>query len=739
MCNTSLLRLVSILVITVCGATLWAKDNKLSLFQLKQNPFPDHREVYKQIGTDEQLIQLEARIYAPDNHSPDEPRPAVIFIHGGGWTARGTNHTAIHCRYMANRGVVAVNIEYRLVDRDAGVRIEHALEDCRDALRYVFTEADRLGIDKDKIAVAGESAGGQLAAMLALTPTAEVTGEPDTEDCPAAALLYNPCLDLTALSWMRNHAGIAPTVNTPANESWKDRAKRLSPIEHIGPGAPPILLIHGADDGVVPVEQADRFAEKVRRNDDGVMEYHRQDGWGHAFALPEIGGEAQILETIRITDEFLQGRGFIEGESPVGEPFEPAEYRDLLTDEERERPHVVARSHSLKKWPYIDGQWEGIKVTDNGYVYFSVSSHDWLKAAQLFRYSIAENKVEHLTDVGKACGETRLNSPTQDKIHSVMFEYKDVVYCGTTDGHASYTKPYEGGYWLAIDKHTGAVENMGRTITRDGLICVGFDPVRNLLYGLGNHKGLLSVFDPQTRTERILGFPWKGSEADWPRGLTMMIPEDGHVYGFRHPHCTVWHYNPETGKIDTLDIDMPLPAELTGDNVTDKLREQWKNSAGHLTLWNEQDQCFYFIRSFDEALSRFYPPKDGEKARIEVIRSLHPDIPRLWGNRTASCVLNIHERTLWYVAATGWGGVAHLVSYNLDTDEFNHYGPITVEKGRRVSECHSMDVGPDGKLYLVAFVYSIEGEDPVRPNAMRGNYPFHPRLLVIDPDTDVKR
>ncbi|MBS3762283.1 MAG: hypothetical protein KGZ25_03155, partial [Planctomycetes bacterium] len=348
------------------------------------------------------------------------------------------------------------------------------------------------------------------------------------------------------------------------------------------------------------------------------------------------------------------------------------------------------------------------------------------------------DRVEHLTGLGRACGETQLNSPTQDKIHSQMFEHGDVIYCGTCDGHASYIKPYQGGYWLAINKRTGKVRNLGRTITRDGLICVGHDPVRNLLYGLGNHKGLLSVFDPETRTERVLGFPWKGSGAAWPRGLTMMITKDGRVYGFRHPHLSVWEYNPATGKSRTLDIDVPLPEELTGDNVTEKLRKQWKNSAGHLTRWNEKDQCFYFIRSFDEAISRFYPPENGKPGRIEIIRSLHPDIPRLWGNRPASCTLRIHDRTVWYTPCTGWGGVTHLVSYHLDTKEFRHYGPIVVEKGRRVSECHSMEVGPDGKLYLVAFVYSIKGEDPVRRNGMRGDYPFHPRFVVIDPDKHLK-
>ncbi len=724
--------LALVLLFSACGLA-GAQDKKLSLAQLKINPFPNRREIYKRV----QGIELEARIYYPNNQHPETPRPAALVIHGGGWTAPGTKHTAMHCRYLARRGMVAVNIEYRLADRSDGIRISDCLEDARDALRYLFVESDRLGIDPTRIAVLGESAGGQLAAMLALTPTTAVTGDPDAEQCPAAAVLYNPCLDLTALTWMRKHAGIAPTDKAPEDETWEDRARPLSPIEHVHEGVPPILLIHGADDSAVPIEQADRFA-KALREVDGSIRYHRMAGWEHAFALPEYGSEAQILETLKLTDQFLTDQGFVEGESPIGEPFEPPKFRPLLTEEEQAEPHVAGTSHNLKRWPYLDGQWEGITVTDNGYVYFGVSSHDRLRHAQVFRYSMAEKRVEHLTDLGKACGESQLNSPTQDKIHSQMFEHGDVVYAGTCDGHASYVQPYRGGYWLAIDKHSGEVRNLGRTITRDGLLSVGHDPVRNLLYGLGNHKGLLSVFDPETGDERILGFPWKGSGADWPRGLTMMIPEDGRVYGFRRPRGSVWQYDPETDAIRTLDIDMPTPEEIEDEDATDKLKEQWEKSAGHLTVWNEQDQCFYFIRSFDAALGRFFPPEGDGEGRIEIIRSLHPDIPRLWGNRPVSCVLSIHDRTVWYTPVTGWGGVTHLVSYDLDTEEFTHYGPITVEKGRRVSECHSMDVGPDGTLYLVAFVYSIEDEDPVRPNGMRGDYPFHPRLVIIDPDTHLK-
>ena len=215
-----------------------------------------------------------------------------------------------------------------------------------------------------------------------------------------------------------------------------------------------------------------------------------------------------------------------------------------------------------------------------------------------------------------------------------------------------------------------------------------------------------------------------------------MITRDGRVYGIRPPSCSFWEYNPKTDKIRVLDVKPPLPEEVkTGDK---KLAEQYRKMAGHMTLWNEQDKCFYFIRSFDEALCRFYPPEGQKQARVEVIRIIRPAIPRRYGNRHGACTLVIHNRTVYYTPYTGWGGVTHLVSYHLDKKTYTDHGPIVVEGNRRMNECHSLDVGPDGKLYLVAFVFTIKGVDTVRPYAMRDKYPFHPRFVIIDPKTDFK-
>ena len=416
--------------------------------------------------------------------------------------------------------------------------------------------------------------------------------------------------------------------------------------------------------------------------------------------------------------------------------FRPPAYHPLFSDQDREKPYVQARSFNFYDFPFLDGQWEGIVCDRDGNVWFSISTHSGTHHAQIFRYNAKQDAVEHVADVGQVCGEMLTGNPPQDKIHSQMFEAGDLIYCGTCEGHVITNKPYRGGYWLAINRQTGAVENLGKSITEDGLLCVGYDRVHGLLYGNTNRKGLLACFDPATRKEKIVGMPWQDSGAEWPRGLTLMITADGKVYGAKPPNCTFWEYDPATGKIRNLEVKVPPPADVAAGDK--QAIEKYRTSAAHITLWNEQDQCFYLIRSYDEMLCRFYPPAKGAEARFETIAPLGLTGGHQYGTRYASCTLVIHNRTVYYTPYTGWGGTANLVAYNLDSKTYTDFGPLVVEGNRRVNEVHSMAVGADGRLFMVAFVFSIEGVDPVRENAMRDKYPFHSRLVIVDPAKDAK-
>jgi acetyl esterase len=297
---------------------------EITVAQLKNLGTEPRKIVYKSAAN----VKLQVHVYAAAGRAPGEKRPAILMIHGGGWEALGPFHTAPHCRYFALRGLVAVNVEYRLVEKDSSVRIADCVADCRDALRLVRQQAAGLGIDPERIAAAGDSAGGHLAASLALLPDLQ-EGKPGiVSSRPNAVVLYNPVVDLAALKWMPGHAGLRPSSESPRDETWQDRARRVSPIRYIRKGLPPTLLIHGDRDGCVPVDQSDRFA-KLMQDAGNQIEYKRMMGWNHAFAIPGCGTDEQIAETLRMTDQFLTGLGYLHGKAtiiasrPSAEPVQP--------------------------------------------------------------------------------------------------------------------------------------------------------------------------------------------------------------------------------------------------------------------------------------------------------------------------------------------------------------------------------------------------------------------------------
>jgi acetyl esterase len=263
---------------------------------------------YKEVGEE----KLHLYVYAPDGHKKTDKRPAILVIHGGGWESPGLKNMAHLCRYLALQGMVAINVQYRLVSRKTTVRIPDSMADCNDAFSYAKTHGTELGIDPKRIAVAGESAGGHLAAVVGLGMDPK-GGEPAAKEAlPNAVILYNPCVDLLGIPWMKGHAGVSKLADTPEGETWDVRAKRISPLEFVRKGLPPMLLIHGIADGCIPIKLSDGFAERMKKEGNAVT-YHRMDGWNHAFMVPNCGPKEQVVKTIQLTDAFLLSLGYLQG------------------------------------------------------------------------------------------------------------------------------------------------------------------------------------------------------------------------------------------------------------------------------------------------------------------------------------------------------------------------------------------------------------------------------------------
>lgn len=291
---------------------------EITLAQLKAESGPDRDFVFKRVGETE----LQLHLYLPGDHDPGDRRAGMIMLHGGGWAAEGIDHVAPLCRYFALRGMVVANAAYRLADRETGVTIRACVADARDAFRTVHQQSDQLGIDPERIVVAGESAGGHLAAAVGFIPADD--GVPNATTLrPAALILYNPCLDLEALAWTKKHPALAPPATATETEGWRARARRWSPIHYVSAGAPPTLLLHGKEDGVVPAAQIEAFAGAMKANGN-VITLHLFEDWGHAFALPVAGTDQQVAETLRRTDRFLAGLGYLDGEPPIARSNEAA-------------------------------------------------------------------------------------------------------------------------------------------------------------------------------------------------------------------------------------------------------------------------------------------------------------------------------------------------------------------------------------------------------------------------------
>ncbi len=154
-------------------------------------------------------------------------------------------------------GIAWFSIDYRLTNDMMQFGV--AIEDVGSAITYVKAHAAQYRIDPERVALIGESAGGQLAAMAALTATPQTRVQ-------AVVAFYTP-MDLVDLA--KNSALIPPNVRnsfqgTPFENLVLARLKQLSPIANITPDAPPFLLIHGTADHLVPLSQSTEMCHRMR-------------------------------------------------------------------------------------------------------------------------------------------------------------------------------------------------------------------------------------------------------------------------------------------------------------------------------------------------------------------------------------------------------------------------------------------------------------------------------------------
>jgi acetyl esterase/lipase len=243
-------------------------------------------------------------VFVPQHRSAT-PVPAVLWIHGGGWE-HGDKKSASGAQFLADSGFVTASVSYRL---SGDAPFPAAIEDCKCAIRFLRANARRYGIDPERIGVAGSSAGGHLAELVATAGRGAGLegngGWPDISSQVQAAASYYGVSDLTQAFPAETVPYLVKFLRGAETEK-PDLYRKASPIFYVTRNDPPLLLVHGENDADIPLDQSVRMTAAYRRAGLAV-EFVRVKNAGHDF---QHIGDAPIspsVETIhRRTVEFFK-------------------------------------------------------------------------------------------------------------------------------------------------------------------------------------------------------------------------------------------------------------------------------------------------------------------------------------------------------------------------------------------------------------------------------------------------
>ena len=243
-------------------------------------------------------------VFEDEGGRRDARRAAIVFFFGGGWTGGTPEQFFPQCEYLASRGMVAVSAEYRVKERHGTTPFE-CVADGKSAVRWLRSHAGELGIDPNRIAAGGGSAGGHVALCAALIDDFEDAGEDlSVSSRPDALVCFNPATDATRFA-----------DRVPESTG---RAEEISPAHHVKAGAPPAILFHGIDDPTVPFEDVERFAAAMTDAGDNC-ELVAYPGQEHGFFNYRDGSNPYYVRTVRQADRFLADLGYLQGEPTIQE------------------------------------------------------------------------------------------------------------------------------------------------------------------------------------------------------------------------------------------------------------------------------------------------------------------------------------------------------------------------------------------------------------------------------------
>lgn len=247
-------------------------------------------------------------LYLPANPNK-KALPIVVYIHGGAWLEGSKEQCP--ALGLLGQGFAVVSINYRLSQHAV---FPAQIQDCKAALRFVRAQAKAWNIDPNKLGVCGTSAGGHLVALLGTAcseKSFEVGAHLDQSSRPTCVCNYFGVSDLTTIHQQSDPKHSVIQHQSPDSPESKliggtvaalpEKARAASPVFYVTKDDPPMLLVHGTKDRLVPYAQSEQLHAALKKA--GVeSSLHTVEGAGHGDGF----GKAEEGATLAFLKKYLQ-------------------------------------------------------------------------------------------------------------------------------------------------------------------------------------------------------------------------------------------------------------------------------------------------------------------------------------------------------------------------------------------------------------------------------------------------